>query len=83
MAVNTYHHQGVGPDDLAPGLVATAWAAGADGDLVEAIELPGDRFVVGVQCHPERTEFSPDGLERLWSAFVSAAGRAARRPVSR
>jgi putative glutamine amidotransferase len=73
VSVNTYHHQGVGADDLAPGLVATAWAAGPDGDLVEAIELPGERFVVGVQCHPERTEFSPDGLERLWTAFVRAA----------
>jgi putative glutamine amidotransferase len=78
--VNTYHHQGVGRDDLAPGLVATAWAAGADGDLVEALELPGDRFVVGVQCHPERTEFSPAGLERVWSAFVSAARAGAGVP---
>lgn len=75
--VNTYHHQGVGREDLAPGLVATAWAAAADGDLVEALELPGERFVVGVQCHPERAEFSPAGFERLWSAFVEAA-RAAR-----
>lgn len=73
LAVNTYHHQGVRADDLGPGLVATAWAEGEDGDLVEAVEMPGERFVVGVQCHPERTEFSPEGLERLWSAFVSAA----------
>jgi putative glutamine amidotransferase len=73
LPVNTYHHQGVGPDDVAPGLVATAWAAGPDGDLVEAVELPGERFVVGVQCHPERTEFSPAGFERLWSAFVDAS----------
>jgi gamma-glutamyl-gamma-aminobutyrate hydrolase PuuD len=72
IAVNTYHHQGVGRDDLAPGLVATAWTSGPDGDLVEAVELPGERFVVGVQCHPERTEFSPAGFERLWSSFVEA-----------
>lgn len=79
LPVNTYHHQGVGPDDVAPGLVATAWSASGAGDTVEAIELPGDRFVVGVQCHPERTEFSPPGLERLWAAFVGAArGQAAR-----
>jgi gamma-glutamyl-gamma-aminobutyrate hydrolase PuuD len=73
ISVNTYHHQAVGRDDLAPGLVASAWSAGPDGDLVEALELPGERFVVGVQCHPERTEFSPAGFERLWSAFVGAA----------
>jgi gamma-glutamyl-gamma-aminobutyrate hydrolase PuuD len=73
LPVNTYHHQGVGRDDIAPGLVATAWSAGPGGDLVEALELPGDRFVVGVQCHPERTEFTPEGFERLWSAFVEAS----------
>ena len=71
--VNTYHHQGVTATDLAPGLRATAWAESPVGDIVEALELPGDRFVVGVQCHPERTEFSPPGFERLWSAFVGAA----------
>ena len=77
--VNTYHHQGVTAADLAPGLRATAWASSAAGDIVEALELPGDRFVVGVQCHPERTEFSPPAFERLWSAFVAAAaGRAVR-----
>jgi putative glutamine amidotransferase len=72
LSVNTYHHQAIGEADLAPGLLATAWAAGPDGDLVEAAELPGERFVVGVQCHPERTEFSPAGFERLWAAFVDA-----------
>jgi putative glutamine amidotransferase len=77
-SVNTYHHQGVTAADLAPGLRATAWAAGPAGDIVEALELPGHRFVVGVQCHPERTEFSPPAFERLWSAFVDAAGRVAR-----
>jgi gamma-glutamyl-gamma-aminobutyrate hydrolase PuuD len=71
--VNTYHHQAVTAADLAPGLRATAWAASPAGDIVEALELPGDRFVVGVQCHPERTESSPPAFERLWSAFVAAA----------
>ena len=71
--VNTYHHQGVTAAGLAPGLVATAWAESAVGDVVEAFERPGNRFVLGVQCHPERTEFSPVEFERVWSAFVSAA----------
>ena len=77
--VNTYHHQGVTASDLAPGLRATAWAASSAGDIVEALELPGDRFVVGVQCHPERTEFSPPGFERLWSEFVAAAADVAAK----
>ena len=45
--VNCHHHQHV---DQHPGFVAVAHAA--DGTL-EAMELPGDRFCVGVQWHPE------------------------------
>jgi putative glutamine amidotransferase len=45
--VDCYHHQGVATH---PGYVATAW--GSDG-LVEAMELPGDEFNLGVQWHPE------------------------------
>jgi len=70
--VNTYHHQAVRAADLAPGLVATGWAASEAGDLVEAFERPGSRFVVGVQCHPERSESTPAGFEALWQAFVEA-----------
>jgi gamma-glutamyl-gamma-aminobutyrate hydrolase PuuD len=45
--------------------------------LVEGLEAEGDRFVVGVQCHPERTESTPDEFERLFAAFVAAARRQA------
>jgi putative glutamine amidotransferase len=45
--VNTYHHQGVAD----PGrLAVTAWA---DDGLIEAVEDPERRFVLGVQWHPE------------------------------
>jgi putative glutamine amidotransferase len=73
--VNTYHHQAVTAADLAPGLVATAWADSPAGELVEALELPGERFVVGVQCHPERTESTPAAFERLWQSFIEASAR--------
>jgi putative glutamine amidotransferase len=73
LEVNTYHHQAVRPSDLAPSLVAAAWAESQVGDVVEALEGTGERFVLGVQCHPERTEFSPPELERVWAAFVAAA----------
>jgi gamma-glutamyl-gamma-aminobutyrate hydrolase PuuD len=76
IAVNTYHHQAVTATDLAPGLVATAWADSPGGPIVEALEAASDRFVVGVQCHPERTEFTPPEFERLWEAFVAACARA-------
>jgi putative glutamine amidotransferase len=81
VVVNTYHHQAVRPIDLAPGLEATAWASSESGDLVEALERPGPRFVVGVQCHPERTESSPRAFERVWLAFVDAcSARRATEP---
>jgi putative glutamine amidotransferase len=70
--VNTYHHQAVRPQDVAPSLIASAWVESPIGEVVEAVEGRDDRFVVGVQCHPERTEFSPPEFERLWSAFVNA-----------
>jgi len=63
VSVRCSHHQAV--DRLGEGLVVAARSA--DG-LVEGVELPGARFVVGVQWHPEE---SADG--RLFSALVDAA----------
>jgi putative glutamine amidotransferase len=47
--VKSHHHQGL--DELGEGLVATGWSV-EDG-LVEAVELPGRRHVLGVLWHPE------------------------------
>ena len=74
LEVNAYHHQAIRAQDLAPVLRAAAWADSTAGPLVEGLEGPGDRFVVGVQCHPERTESTPEAFERLFAAFVAAAG---------
>jgi putative glutamine amidotransferase len=74
LLVNTYHHQAVTADRLALPLIASASAEGPMPELVEALESRDpDRWLVGVQCHPERTESSPIVLERLWAAFVAAA----------
>lgn len=84
--VNSYHHQGVRPEDLAPGLVASAWADSPAGPLVEGLEAADGRFVLGIQCHPERTESTPAAFERLFESFVAACreGRAqARGPADR
>jgi putative glutamine amidotransferase len=75
LEVNAYHHQGIREADLAPGLRAAAWADSAAGPLVEGLERPDARFVVGIQCHPERTESTPAEFERLFAAFVTAASR--------
>ena len=58
-----HHHQGV--DRVADGLATSGWAV--DDGLVEAVEIPGRRFVLGVQWHPEADPESP-----VVGAFVSA-----------
>jgi putative glutamine amidotransferase len=79
LEVNSYHHQAVRPADLAAGLVPNAWATSPIGDLIEGFETSDGRFVLGVQCHPERTESTPPAFERLFGFFVDAA----RGPVDR
>ncbi len=76
--VNSYHHQAIRAADLAPGLAASAWAASPEGELVEGFEAVDGRFLLGVQCHPERTDSTPDSFERLWRFFVDAC----RGPIS-
>jgi putative glutamine amidotransferase len=73
--VNSHHHQAI--EKLGGELVATAWAS--DG-LVEAVEDPrSDRFVIGVQWHPE-LGWERDALSRaLFDRFVSRAARFASR----
>jgi putative glutamine amidotransferase len=63
---NSHHHQAI--DTLGRELVATAWTS--DG-LIEAVEDPRtDRFVIGVQWHPELA-WERDELSRaLFNRFV-------------
>lgn len=66
---NALHHQAV--QRLGAGLVVTAYAE--DG-IIEAIELPGKHFVVGIQSHPEALEAKTERLWReLFKAFVNSA----------
>ncbi|TXK16420.1 gamma-glutamyl-gamma-aminobutyrate hydrolase family protein [Homoserinibacter sp. GY 40078] len=77
IAVKSYHHQGV--DDLGAGLVATART---DDGTVQAVELPGVPFGVGVQWHPEE---DAEEDARLFAGLVDAARahRAARMEGAR
>lgn len=75
LEVNAYHHQGIRERDLASGLRPAAWADSSAGPLVEGLEAPDGRFVVGVQCHPERTESTPAEFEQLFATFVGEARR--------
>lgn len=69
--VNSAHHQAV--DMIGEGFVKTAHTE--DG-IVEAMEIPSRRFVIGVQYHPERM-LKESGMrehaEKLFIAFVNAA----------
>jgi putative glutamine amidotransferase len=67
--VGCHHHQTV---ESHPGFEPTAWAD--DGSL-EAMELPGERFCLAVQWHPEVGDDA-----RLFEALVAAA-RGGRRRV--
>jgi putative glutamine amidotransferase len=82
LEVNSYHHQAITADRLGPGLRISAVAEHVDaGRLVEGVESTDpDRWLVGVQCHPERTESSPPVFERLWASFVAACAERAGRP---
>lgn len=69
--VNTFHHQGLDRDSLAPHFRAAA-IADPDAWLVEAYESTQHKWVVGVQWHPERIFELGDAHRRLWESFVQA-----------
>ena len=75
LEVNTYHHQAVGHAGVAAGLRAVAWSDSEAGRLVEGLEGVDRRWLVAVQCHPERTESTPEEFGGLWTDFVQAAAR--------
>lgn len=65
----SHHHQGV--DRLAGGLRAVGWSG--DG-LTEGVEGTGDRWVVGVQWHPERTAAEDPSQQSLFDEFARFVG---------
>jgi len=66
--VNSSHHQSV--KRVAPSLVASAVAS--DG-IIEAIESPKHRFLLGVQWHPEFLYDRYAFHRKLFQALVKAA----------
>ena len=66
LEVNSRHHQAI--RDPAPGLTVRARA---DDGIVEAVTLPGKRFVQAVQWHPENFENELSHI--IFRDFVNAA----------
>ena len=69
--VNSFHHQAI--DRLAPGLVVSAYSK--EDNVIEAVEAPGDRYILAVQWHPEELTHDPDH-RRLFEEFVSQCEKA-------
>ncbi|MCC7164560.1 MAG: gamma-glutamyl-gamma-aminobutyrate hydrolase family protein [Anaerolineae bacterium] len=74
--VNSLHHQSV--KKVAPGLRVIARSP--DG-VIEAVESEDDRFLIGVQWHPELMD-DDERFGKLFEAFVASAReyRARRKP---
>ncbi len=70
LGVNSLHHQAA--KDIASDLCL---AAGAPDGIVEALEAPSKRFIVGVQWHPEELADHDPRMKRLIEVFVSEARR--------
>ena len=73
-AVKSHHHQGI--EELGEGLVPVGWAD----DTVEAIELPGKPYALGVLWHPEEDERSNviGSLVEAARSYAGVRGGAAR-----
>ena len=65
---NSFHHQAV--KTAAPGWVVTGYAK--DDHCIEAMEVPGERFVLCVQWHPEGM-VNNDEEQAIFRALVKAA----------
>lgn len=76
VGVNSRHHQALDPLRLGDGLVV---AGRAPDGVIEVVEQPGERFVLGIQWHPEdmaaAAEESPERIHAraLFGALTEAA----------
>lgn len=64
--VNSFHHQAV--KELAPGLICMAKS---EEGVVEAFSVPGKKFAMAVQWHPEMM-YDTDAQQAIFRAFLAA-----------
>lgn len=67
LTVNSYHHQAV--KEVGAGLRVTAFSP--DDELIEGIETDDERFIIGVQSHPESITESVPAWHNLFEAFIA------------
>ncbi len=77
MRANSLHHQAVHK----PGNGVRITGCAEDG-VPELIEVPGHRFMLGAQCHPEEIYEDEPAWARLFVAFVEACTKPATRPIT-
>lgn len=66
--VNSFHHQAV--KDVAPSLKI---AGTSIDNMVEAVYLPGHKFFLAVQWHPEHLIYDSEDAFVLFKAFINAS----------
>ena len=71
MAVNSHHHQAI--KDVAPGF---AVMGRCEDGIIEAIWDPRQKFVWGVQWHPENIWDIEDSSAQIFRAFIDACKKA-------
>ena len=69
--VNSRHTYGIREAQKAPGLLATAYSL-EDG-VIEALESPEHKWVIGVQFDPQRRGELPPHFDRLFDSLVAQA----------
>ena len=69
--VNSHHHQGL--EKIGRDLEEIAWSG--DG-VLEAVQMKGQRWVLGVQWHPEAMAPVHDLQKRIFDTFVEQCARA-------
>ncbi len=67
LSINCHHHSGISQASLAPETMASAIA---DDRIVEAFEMPGHRWVIGVQWDIFGATRLPRGFDSVWLAFI-------------
>jgi len=70
LSINSFHHQAI--KDLAPGFQVSARAE--DG-IIEAIEKIDERFLLGVQWHPEMMTEKHSDMQHLFNSFVEQVSK--------